>query len=279
MRYDAFSLGFIARAGVSRNEKMAGVLSSDGVLQIQRYNGNANNWTNEWSTTTIGALNSAYRGFDIAYEQNSGRAMVLYQGVSAGELYYNIYDGSSWTGAVSLTTGAAAAAIWIRLEPKKNSNELMAVMAKSGNTLYAVRWSSISWRDGIQLTAGLGGTVKQNFDAAWETSGGECMVSYFGGTTGRADTQIWNGLSWYTPGTNFAFTGGDRTAQWIKLAADPGSDKIGAAAVDSGNDWNSSIWDGSQWAYQAAENGTVGNINNQARDDDPRGRLCCWFVA
>ncbi len=258
----------IARAGVSRNEKMAGVLSSDGVLQIQRYNGNANNWTNEWSTTTIGASNSAYRGFDIAYEQNSGRAMVLYQGVSAGELYYNIYDGSSWTGAVSLTTGAAAAAIWIRLEPKKNSNELMAVMAKSGNTLYAVRWSSISWRDGIQLTAGLGGTVKQNFDAAWETSGGECMVSYFGGTTGRADTQIWNGLSWYTPGTNFAFTGGDRTAQWIKLAADPGSDKIGAAAVDSGNDWNSSIWDGSQWAYQAAENGTVGNINNQARSID-----------
>ncbi|MFA5937389.1 MAG: hypothetical protein WC822_05965, partial [Candidatus Paceibacterota bacterium] len=261
----------LVRASPLRNEKMAGILSSDGVLQVQRYNGLTGTWSNEWSATSISAANSAYRGFDIAYEQNSGRAMVLYNGAAAGTLYYNIYDGSSWSGAQTLTAGSANAAVWVRLEARPDSDDLMAAFENvTSNRLTASRWTGFAWSNTQQIVASLGLSTKQPFDVAWESLSGHCLVTY-GGTavSGRANTTIWDGASWTAFTTNyFSFVGGNGNGQWIRLAADPNSNNIGATAVDSGSDWNASVWDGSGWGYQATENTSVRNNTNQARSID-----------
>ncbi|MDA8132418.1 MAG: Ig-like domain-containing protein, partial [Elusimicrobia bacterium] len=262
----------IVRASPLRNEKMAGILFSDGVLQLQRYNGLTGQWTNEWSTTTIGATNSAYRGFDIAYEQNTGRAVVLYQGAAVGTLYYNIYDGSSWTGAQTLAAGdPAAAAVWVRLEARPKSDELMAAFSNlSSNQLTAARWTGSLWSDVTTIAANLGLTTYQNFDVAWESLSGHCLVSY-GGTavTGKAITWLWNGISWaqFTT-TEFTFIGANGNSNWLRLASDPNSNYIGAASLDSGRDWNAAIWDGTGWFPSATENGSVARNANQSRTID-----------
>ncbi|MBI4802489.1 MAG: four helix bundle protein [Elusimicrobia bacterium] len=266
----------VVKASPLRNEKISGLLSSDGVLQIQRYNGVTDIWTNEWSTTTIGATNSAYRGFDIAYERLSGRAMVLYSGAAAGDLYYNIWDGNSWTGAVTLTTGTANASLWVRLEAKPNSDQLTAAFSKATDLeLYAIHWTSIAWTNGYQIAASVGATAKQNFDIAWESSGGECIVVWTDNVTlGKAFTTKWDGSVWsaYTT-TTFAFGGANGVPQWLRLVSNPKSgsayaDYIVAASVDGAGDWNSSIWTGSDWAYPATENTAVRNAANQARTID-----------
>ncbi|MHB0995340.1 MAG: hypothetical protein ACYC2I_03110, partial [Elusimicrobiales bacterium] len=259
----------VVKASKLRNEKLSGLLSSDGVLQVQRYNGVTDIWTNEWSVTDIGAANSAYRGFDIAYEQLSGRAMVLYSGATAGELKYNIWNGSSWSGAVTLTSGTANASLWVRLEPKPGSDELMAAVLKATSLeIYAMRWTSTTWKDDTQIVASAVSSAKQNYDLAWEKDLGRCIVVYRGATAGRAETKIWDGSAWSQYTANyFAFAGGNGNAQWIRLVPAPTSDRIGATAVDDGADWNASIWD-SGWGYQATENTAVRNVANQARTID-----------
>ncbi len=111
--------------------------------------------------------------------------MVVYNGAVAGQLYYNIYDGASWTGAATLSTGTASTAIWVRLEARPDSDEMMAVALKSDLSLYAVHWSSIAWANGDTMTASAGSTIMQNFDVAWETNSGDALVVYYGGIGGQ----------------------------------------------------------------------------------------------
>ncbi|HBA59975.1 MAG TPA: hypothetical protein DCZ92_03980, partial [Elusimicrobia bacterium] len=264
----------IVRASPLRNEKIAGILSSDGVLQIQRYNGLTGQWTNEWSAAAnISAANSAYRGFDIAYEQNSGRALVLYNSSVAGSLKYDIYDGSSWSGTQTIAAGGASASVWVRLVPKPASDELMAAFLKAtSNQIYAIRWSSTAWVNGTQIIASAGAITKQNFDVAWESQSGDAIVVNRGGTNGRAETTRWNGSVWAAVTSSY-FTFQTNTlgqAQWISLASDPNSNYIVATDVDSRNDWNAYMWNGdtNAWAYQATGNATVRNLTNQSRSID-----------
>ena len=84
---------------------MLGVLDEDGYVNMLIWDGNS------WSaplevTTSIGATNSAYRGLDIAYEQVSGDAVVVYQ-TGGNDPEYRIWDGNSWSGptVIDLPTG------------------------------------------------------------------------------------------------------------------------------------------------------------------------------
>ncbi|GAB4029146.1 MAG: hypothetical protein Fur0012_03120 [Elusimicrobiota bacterium] len=259
----------IVKASPIRKEKMAGILSSDGVLQIQRYDQINSYWSNEWSTTTIGS-NSAYRGFDIAYEQKTGRCLVLYNGATAGTLYYKIYDGTSWSPTYTLSAGSAYASLWVRLEARPDSDQILAAFSKATSLeIYAIIWNGSSWVNGQQIRAGVGITTKQDWDIAWESKSGKALVVYNNNTTGRADTYRWDGSSWSQFNSSyFSFVGANGTAQWIRLASDPNSNYIAATSVDSASDWNASIWDGSGWGYQASENTKVRNNANQSRTID-----------
>ena len=261
----------ITRASPLRNEKLAGILSSDGVLQIQRYNGWTGTWTNEWSITDITAANSAYRGFDIAYEQNSGRAMVLYNSSTNGQLKYNIYDGNTWAGVQTLAAGSANAALWVRLEAKPGSNELMAaLMNVSSERLTAAHWTGLVWDDVTVAPQTLGISTYQSFDIAWESLSGHCLLTYGGTTiTGRANSMLWDGAAWAPfTASYFSFIGANGNANWLRLAADPNSDYIGATSLDSSRDWNAAIWDGNGWYPSATENGSTARNANQARTID-----------
>ncbi len=262
----------IVRASPLRKEMMAGILSSDGVLQIMRYDIAQAQWTKEWSTTTISATNSAYRGFDIAYEEISGRCMVLYNGATAGTLYYNIYDGNSWSGAVSITTQSANPVAWVRLEPRPNSNEIMAVFSKTtAYDLGAMRWNGNSWTNGIQLISSLGSVAQQNFDIAWNNTGTKAFVVYRAGANlGIGYTNIYDvSLGWLT-GPNYPLQGGNGSILWVSVKRDPNSKYIGITSVDSGYDWNANIFDSETNSFisQATENTNIINTANQAQTID-----------
>ncbi|KYH38446.1 MAG: hypothetical protein AYL31_011330 [Candidatus Bathyarchaeota archaeon B26-1] len=62
----------VTRTAPNRFEVIVGVLTSKGNLYVNVWNGS---WGDvETITTDIGSGRSEYRGFDIAYEQNSGDA-------------------------------------------------------------------------------------------------------------------------------------------------------------------------------------------------------------
>jgi hypothetical protein len=81
----------VNKTAPTRNEKLIGTQLTNGLMYIASCAGTctatANITSNLWSTTTV-ATNTVTRAYDIAYEQSSGRAMVVYAGNQTGYLFY-----------------------------------------------------------------------------------------------------------------------------------------------------------------------------------------------
>ncbi|HOW28125.1 MAG TPA: fibronectin type III domain-containing protein, partial [Elusimicrobiota bacterium] len=241
----------------NRKEKILGILSSDRRLSVHRYNGNTGEWSDEWNTTVTGDTNAYYRGFDIAYEHGTGRAMVVYAN-GANTLSYRIWDGSSWIGPASTTTLAGVTAgtfYWVRAQPKSTSDEIMVIALDGTNSdIFAVRWTSAAWANSVRLTQTAPTATYECFDVAWESDSGDCLAVYGYQVGNNANTRIFNGSTWATALSTPVFGGQPR---YIRLEADPSSDKIGFASLDSGSDWNLRMWDGNMYDAGPTEDGLV----------------------
>src|SRR3990172_11466724 len=111
-------------------ERIMGTLSSaaSNNLTIQRWNGSS--WASpvEWQFTSN---MSAYRSFDIIYENLSGKALVVYSGDSSNptRVYFRYWNGRPWSASgtyFTFTTGIGDIQ-WIRLASKINSNQISFV--------------------------------------------------------------------------------------------------------------------------------------------------------
>jgi len=80
-----------------RNEKILGVLSSQGYLDVSVWNGEEKAWSSSLRIASVGTSIDAYRLFDIAYEQNSGRGIIVYNPSSSGSNpQFRIWNGTAW---------------------------------------------------------------------------------------------------------------------------------------------------------------------------------------
>ena len=95
----------VTKSATTRDEKMAGYVTTGGVLYIMRWDGSA--WSNEWNVT-VGGNGVDGRRFDITYENTSGNAMVAYStnatGTTGNEIAYRIWNGSTWTAATNINS-------------------------------------------------------------------------------------------------------------------------------------------------------------------------------
>lgn len=91
----------VNRAAPNRREHLVGYLTLTGQLYILRWNGSI--WSEEWNVA-VGGNGDSGIPFDIAYENTTGRGMVVYSNNSTGvnELRYNLWNGTSWTGPLPL---------------------------------------------------------------------------------------------------------------------------------------------------------------------------------
>ncbi|MFH1415963.1 MAG: lamin tail domain-containing protein [Elusimicrobiota bacterium] len=250
-----------------RNEKMAGILSSNNNLYVQKYDGVSSTWTNQFS---VSPGISAYRCFDISYEQNTGRCLVVYYNGTAGEVSYRLWSStaSAWViPETALPLGTLTGAVnWVRLEPRTGTNEIMLAAMDANNDMYAYRWNGTSFVNGQELTTGAQYNQYECFDLAWETQSGDCIVLW--GEANRLYYDLWNGSVWggaLSP-ANLNIAG---SVAWVRVDSDPSSDNIGFTCVDAGNDWNAGIWDGSQWLARPTEDAAVQSFVTRKMD-------CAW---
>src|SRR5262249_40607253 len=84
---------------------------------------------------------------NVAYEQQSGRALVTDASGRAGAVGYRIWDGSAWSAAstISAPAGSNSYAQWTVVAGDPNSNRIVLGVESNGKDAWMNVWSGTAW--------------------------------------------------------------------------------------------------------------------------------------
>jgi len=242
----------------TRNETIVAVGDKKDDLNLMVHNGTT--WGNLLQATDKLVTNSD-RPFFAAYEQFSGDALIAYRVQSPGStLYYRTWNGSAWSSQGSMTYWGSGDPKWVKMVPKPASNEIMVLVLDNDEDLSAVIWNGSSFTNNILLDSSTPFSGHEEFDAAYESVTGRCLIAWTTNGTSVPKYRIWSGSSWLSA-SNMPDIGGN--TKWMRLAADPSTNKIIAMSLDSSSDVNAVVWSGSSW-------GSVVEFETGAPDDNRR---------
>ena len=122
------------------------------------------------------------------------------------------------------------------------------IFSDSGSDVYGVIWDgdTNTWDNEQTLETSTTTNARECIAVEYIASGsgaGEAMFTW--GYSTNFQSRIWNGSSWDSELTQI-YVGG--TPYWFTLKADPNSNRLALATVDSGRDLNVFIWSGSAWS-------------------------------
>lgn len=155
------------------NDIVMMVLDKDKNVYGLHWNGST--WDNMgdatlWGSGDTGPKDSTSNTMDVAYEQNSGRAVFVW-GVKTpdGEHRYRIYNNTGvLTVAATYNTGSSKPSQWLHLAARNESDELLLGTQDSNPTLYITEWNGTTFT----LPATSLGTTQtkdsRDFDLAYE---------------------------------------------------------------------------------------------------------------
>jgi hypothetical protein len=232
----------VLKANHQRDEYLLGTLDSNLDTNIQVYNGTG--WGNLLEVS-VDTNNAAQRSFDIAYEDVSGDALIVYEDSAAADsvVKYRIWNGS-YSSEYSFTTGMSASPVsFISLYSRRGSDKIMMLIQNNANELYAVLWNGTGFdtaTEKVLSTATVSNTAF-HFDFAWEGINEEGLVGYGSGTD--FVYRSYNGPPFYWSGeATIALAG--RPLKAVSMCTDYNSGYIGVIIQDNKN-VRVRMWDGS----------------------------------
>jgi len=260
---------FVIRTSPKKNEAIAGIVNSIGTLYIYCFDGT--NWTQDWSTNV--GVGTTTRRFDIAYETNSGNAVVLYGTNTSNnnELAFRTKSESSncgtWSTAATYSSATNGVVHWVKMvsDPRPNSNLIAATWADSASDLSAAIWdkdSSDFQNEPSTVTEASLEVVSRaqdvdDFDLAYESLSGNLMLVWANsvgknGTNGVRYRQCTGGTAncvWQNVTTPPTFAD---DATNLDLSANPNSNELVFASIgNAASDLQIGYWSGSAWTNKA----------------------------
>lgn len=241
----------VLKSSSTRDEALLGTQDATGAIYFQAWNG-----TSWGSRVQVGTGPTTTRSFDIAYEKNTGRAVIAYTPSSgSADFAYRIWDGSTLSAATTVTAPPTTGAInWIEMDqnPLGTSNEIALIMLDATSDVYGMRWTGSAWNNmGTATTwdTTAATATKKAIDVEYEQTSGDAMYMWGDATTDTQSYRTWNGttLSGATP---LAIANENGLTEWLQLAARPGSNQIMLGVQDAAADLNTRVWSGSAWDTQ-----------------------------
>ena len=238
----------VVRANHERDEFIMGTLNGANDCEVIVYNAANNDWHNYTLLTSTCENNAARRSIDIAYEDVSGDALVVFDQDSTTTgttMNYTIWNGSAFGAQQSITTEVQGGRIrWIQAIPKIGTDHIMVLGLTSQFDIFARLWNGTDFESAhnVTLTTTLDGA--EPFHFAWESKSGDGLVAY-GVNALNVDLQTYDYVNkvWSGAIVNAIDIGGQE-AQKIRLCSDSNSDDIGIIVQDSGADVSVRIWNG-----------------------------------
>jgi uncharacterized repeat protein (TIGR01451 family) len=232
-------------AAPTRDEKIVLGIESGGEISGELWNGST------WSKTSLTSLayvnDTFWWSADVAYEQQSGDAMLVWSGGNTypNQLRYQVWNGSSWTAPASIAAYSGSEPKQMQLVSNPISDEMVLVVNDANEYDYALVWDGSSWGNQRLLATSTTDDRTEVF-AAYEQQSGRAMVVYGKGISG-VYYRLWNGSDWSGENSVAPPAGVDGYARWTTLGSDPNSNRIVLGVVSSGSDPWLSLWNGSTW--------------------------------
>ncbi len=226
-------------------EMMMGTLDSANDINFALWDGST--WGNVMEfTQDTGSVN--YQCFDIAYENQSGDALVVGLYNTGFSVRYNIWNGTAWAFATPQEDAALQIGSTIRfidMASKPNSDEILISIIDNSNDLNVIEWDGAAFNSQGKLDTDTGSDGYGTVEIVYEQQSGDALVMWTRRSSGTPYYSLWSGAS-LSPVAPLPFDFGG-VPYMIRASADSKSDYIVVAAADKFYDLNVAVWDGDSW--------------------------------
>jgi hypothetical protein len=193
---------------------------------------------------------------DVVYEQESAEAMVVWGKDKQDQCRYSTWDGTVLSPVGMLPTFGAEAHL-VRAVTDPTSDHVVVAAVDASRDLNVAAWDGTAWVDSAELeTTTLqpgGGPTYVNFDLAWESSGGELIISW-----ARQGANTLRFVRWMTSTTlasRTVQTGPDfgDTIRATRMFAVDGTENVIVLAGNSSSELRYCLWIGDKFVADPAQ--------------------------
>jgi hypothetical protein len=236
----------VLRACPRREEVMLGVIDASCNLILQTWNGTG--WSRAIRLVNNTGSEDA-RFFDIAYESQSGNAIVVYGTDEGRSPRYRVWNGRRWSRerSVALPGDRTRPQYWVLLEPDSRSDEIVLVCQDDYRRLYAAVWNGTSWTNCIGEFDKSKTDNYLGFGLCREGQSGRLMVTWRPEEQPNLEYMFWDGGEWGSIQASPPLPLGT-DAGMLEVSGDPRSNRIVVAVGDIHGDLASAVWSGSEWS-------------------------------
>jgi K319-like protein len=190
--------------------------------------------------------NKNHKCFDIAYESQSGDALVVGRTDVTTMVRYNVWDGTSWLHATAQPAFSIAGGVvkLVTMASCPGNDDILIATVDSNDDIRVVHWDGNAFHDqgGIVWDASTQdyGVVQ----IVYETQSGDALVVWGEAGVNTIRYRVWDGA---TVSALADVPGIDKDVHVLRVAADPTSDHIVVAGIDKFYDIHVAVWDGDAW--------------------------------
>ena len=229
----------------------------------------------------IAQSNANKRGFDVAYEQGSGDALVVYSNNTSTPRYRTRTAGS-WSAVTALPVAPLSGVVqWVQLAARPGSNEIALAYSDANRDLAVLVWSGTAWtvatssvrETNLKANTVSGAVSNRVFDLAYEAVSGKLMVAWARATTnGFWYSTKASGSSTWTAAAPESQAPLNSVPHFVDLATEPGSNRIAIGTFGLGDGTERmglATWDGSAWLHAGEYDSQIRDVNDTATGDFP----------
>jgi uncharacterized repeat protein (TIGR01451 family) len=211
---------------------------------------NGTSWGNQVQLDNNGGHN--FTDVNVVYEQQSGRAMVVFASGTAGNVGFQIWNGTSWTVGtpIAAPAGSNNYAQWTVVAGDPNSNRIVLGVESNGKDAWMNVWSGSAWGTStLGVQDGVDNNNNQEIAVAFESTSGDALAVYQNNensNTTEMQYRTFTAGAW-SAGANFG-SFGNKVSRSITLSSNPYSDQIQLMVNDDAKILRSDLWNGSSFA-------------------------------
>ena len=249
------------------DEILVAVLGDLADLELLRWDGDQFIDLGELTSTTS---RNTYQVVDIAYEQQSGRALIVWGDLwgqpagSSTSLVYAIWNGCELSAPQKFRDIGSEPRVF-KAAADPTSDTVIVAVGDAAYDLHVNIWDGSAWSDYRKVATNLYSRYRQSFDVAWESSGNEALIVWNEHTDSRLQYMRWTKGTALSGATVQSGPDFGNFFPFVQAQAVPNSDDIIVQVATETSDLKHTLWDGNAFVQDPAEllNGSLYTITTE----------------